>query len=152
MLATYVLWRRDRTCNGVTGCSPWGPAQQANAAPPLGNLSGGFPLKGTFGLKINGSNVAAFWNDDSCPAPPGYTCADSISFQSPTTSGPLSFPDQDAYAYEVYDNLYIPPSPENQAWTGDYSLTMTSSCARLISAEVTSAQIETMQFAALVQF
>ena len=75
-----------------------------------------------------------------------------MSFLSPTTSGALSFPDQMTYAYLVYDNLYIPPSPMDEGWPGDYSLTMTNACARLITAEVTSAQIETTQFAALVSF
>ena len=151
-LSSYVVMRRDRTCNGVTGCSAWGTSYQALAAPPVGNLSGGFPLQGSFGLNVSGSNVAAFWNDDSCPAPPGYTCADSLSFLSPVTSGPLSFPDQTAYAYLVYDNLFIPPSPQDESWTGDYSLTMTSSCARFVTAEATAQAIETMQFAALVHF
>ncbi len=136
----------------MTGCSPWGPSQQAKAAPPVGNLSGGFLLGGAFGLKTSGSDVAAFWNDASCPAPPGYTCADSITFLSPTMSGALSFPDQPDYAYLVYDNLFIPPSPQDEAWTADFSVTMTSSCARLVSAEVTAQAIQTIQFAALVHF
>lgn len=151
-LASYVLMRRDRTCNAVTGCSPWGPAAQADAAPPVGNLSGGFPLKGSFGLKTSNSNVAAFWNDDSCPQPPGYTCADSVSFLSPTTSGVMSFPDQMTYAYLVYDNLFIPPSPQDEGWPGDYSMTMSDSCARLVTAEATAMGIATKQFAALAHF
>jgi hypothetical protein len=151
-LSSYILWRRDRTCNLQTGCTAWGPAQQAAAAFWGGNLTGGFPLHGSFGLKIKGSNIAAFWNDDSCPTGPGYTCADSISFLSPTMSGPLSFPDQTAYAYLVYDKLFIPPSPQTKAWVADYSLTMTSSCAQFVSAEATAQKIETTQFAALAHF
>ena len=152
-IGSYVLYTKTRSCNGVTGCSAFGDSTQATARMAEGNENGGFGLAGFVQLQAgddgNGAyldlNLVDFSSDVSFE---GIT---EFELNNITISDvPVPWPTTQGYDYELLDNLFIPPSPDGAAVLGDFSITMTTSCLRVVGAP--NSQQNTNEYALLIRF
>ena len=152
-LGSYVLYTKSRMCNDVTGCSNFGDAIQATAQPPAGNDNGGFGLAGSVRLDAGGGNAGnyLFLNlVDNSSTENAYGTTEFNLDGISDSNMPVPWPTAGGYTFEMLDNLFIPPLPDDGAIVADFTVTMTTSCLRIVG--LPNAQQQNNEYALLMRF
>ena len=152
-LGSYVLYTKARSCNQVTGCSDFGDSMQATARAAEGNDNGGFGLAGSVQLQAGGGSNGNYVELDLVDSSSDVSFEGVTEFELNNVSQsdtPVTWPTSQGYSYELLDNLFIPPSPDGAAVSANFTISMTSSCLRVVGAPST-AQSEN-EYALLVRF